>query len=77
MKQITIRGIPDEILRIIEKEAKRKKLSMNKALISLFERATGIITKKEAKRLLYHDLGHLWGAWTKEEAASFMKSLEI
>lgn len=41
------------------------------------KKRTGIKTKKEAEKPLYHDLDHLWGVWTKEEAASFMKNLEI
>lgn len=77
MKQITIRGIPEDIARTIEKEAKRKQSSLNKAIISLLEKATGISAKEKKKKTLYHDLDHLFGIWTKEEAAIFKKSLEL
>ena len=50
MKQITIRNIPDEIEKVVKKEARVKGLSLNKAFISLLERATGIRTKGEKKR---------------------------
>lgn len=77
MKQITIRGIPEDIVRTIEKEARRKQLSLNKAIISLLEKATGIRAKEKKKKTLYHDLDHLFGRWTKEEAMIFDKSLEL
>ena len=50
LKQITIRNIPDEIERIVKKEARVKVLSLNKAFISLLERATGIRAKVKKKR---------------------------
>ena len=75
MKQITIRGISNEIERIIKKEAKAKGLSLNKTFISLIEKATGI--KKKEKKTLHHDLDHLSGVWTKEEVSAFKKTMEF
>ncbi len=77
MKQITIRGIPDEVEKIIKREAKTKGLSLNRAFISLLERAMGIRTKEKKRKALYHDLDHLFGVWTKEDAAAFNKNLEL
>ena len=77
LKQITIRGIPGEVEKVVKKEAERKGMSLNKAFISLLEKAAGI--KKEAKKQksLYHDLDHLCGIWTKEEAKAFERNLEL
>jgi len=76
MKQITIRGIPDGVKKTVQKEAARKGVSLNKAIISLLERAAG--TKvPEKKKVLYHDLDHLAGLWSREEAASFDKILKV
>ena len=75
MKQITIRGIPDEVKKTVQKEAERKGVSLNKAIISLLERAGGPKVQ-EKKRVLYHDLDHLAGLWSREEAASFEKTLK-
>ncbi len=77
MKQITIRGIPDEIERVIKKEAKTKGLSLNKAFISLLEKATGVKGKGKTKETFYHDLDHLSGLWTKEDAKTFERNLEF
>lgn len=70
MKQITVRGIPAEVQKKLQKEAERKGVSLNKALISLLEEAAG--TKRPGSRAVqYTDLDHLAGLWSREEAASF------
>jgi hypothetical protein len=76
LKQITLRGIPVEIERIIKREAEREGVSLNKAFISFLERTTGT-KKKTQKKSLHHDLDHLCGIWTKREAEEFIKSVEI
>ncbi len=75
MRQITIRGIPDQIENVINKEAKREGLSLNKAFIALLARATDMKTKEKKSKTMYHDLDRLSGVWTKEEAADFDKKL--
>ncbi len=76
MKQITIRGIPDDVKKTVRKEAAQKGVSLNKAIISLLERAAGTKAPEKNKRVLYHDLDHLAGLWSREEAASFDKTLK-
>jgi plasmid stability protein len=75
MKQITIRSIPDEVKKTVQKEAAEKGVSLNKAIISLLERAVGSKTPEKKKRVLYNDLDHLAGLWSREEAAEFDKNL--
>lgn len=77
MKQITLRGIPAEIERIIKRESESKGLSLNKAFISLLEKATGIKEKAQKRSSLHHDLDHLCGIWTKREAEEFKKSVKF
>ncbi len=76
MKQITLRGIPDEVKKTARKEADRKGVSLNKAIIALLERSVGTKVTEKKKRVLYHDLDHLAGLWSREEAASFDKTLK-
>ena len=76
MKQITIRGIPGEVKKTVQKEAERKGVSLNKAIISLLERAMGTKVPENKKKVLYHDLDHLAGLWSREEAALFDKTLK-
>jgi len=76
MKQITIRSIPDDVKKTVQKEAEQKGMSLNKAIISILERAVGTKASEKKKRVLYHDLDHLAGLWSREEAASFDKTLK-
>jgi len=76
MKQITIRSIPDAVKKTVRKEAERKGVSLNKAIISLLEQSAGMKAPEKKKRVLYHDLDHLSGLWSREEAASFDKALK-
>ncbi len=77
MKQITLRGIPVAIERMIKKEAERKGLSLNKAFISLVEKATGTKEKMQKRKSMHHDLDHLCGIWTKRDAEEFTKNVEF
>ncbi len=76
MKQITIRSIPDEVKKTVQKEAAQKGVSLNKAIISLLERAVGTKPPEKKKKVLYNDLDHLAGLWSREEAAEFDKNLK-
>jgi hypothetical protein len=77
LKQITLRGIPVEIEKVIKKEAERKGVSLNKAFITLLEKTTGTKQKAQKKKSLHHDLDHLCGIWTKREAGEFTRNVEF
>ena len=77
MKQITLRGVPRDIESLIRKEAERKGLSLNRAFISVLERAAGRKVKAQKTKSSHHDLDHLCGAWTKREAEQFTETLEF
>ena len=77
MKQITLRSIPDEIEAMVKREAKAKGLSLNKAFITLMERAGGIKAKDKKKKTLYHDLDNLSGVWSKSDTAEFDNNLRL
>jgi len=77
LKQITLRGIPVAIERMIKNEAERKGLSLNKAFISLVEKATGTKGKVQKRKPMHHDLDHLCGIWTKRDAEEFTKNVEF
>ena len=77
MKQITLRGIPVEIERMIKKEAERNGLSLNKAFISLVEKAMGTKEKMQKRKSMHHDLDHICGIWTKRDAEEFTKNVEF
>jgi len=75
LKQITVRGVPVEVEKMIKREAERKGLSLNKAFLSLLGKTTGAKEKSQRKKLMHHDLDHLCGVWTKREAEEFIKAV--
>jgi len=72
MKAMTLRNLPPEVARTVQKRAKQKKTSVNMAVIELLEESAGGKAMKKAP-VRYHDLDHLAGTWTMEEAAAFDK----
>jgi hypothetical protein len=69
---ITLRGLPPAVAGAIRRRAGERKLSLNKAVISLLEEGLGI---RERASTTYHDLDSLGGAWVREEADAFEASL--
>ena len=67
---VTLRNLPPDLDRLVERRAREKHLSLNKAVISLLEEAAGV-RESRGKRRVYHDLDALAGRWTAEEAAEF------
>ncbi len=72
---MTIRGIPAELEKAVKREAERKGLSLNRAFISVLERAVGGKPREKKKKVLHHDLDHLSGLWSWKESAVFEKNL--
>jgi len=75
MKAVTLRGLPPDIADAIRKEANRKGMSLNKAVISLLANRMGVREKKKSRQTRHHELDDLAGSWSKKEAAEFDKSL--
>lgn len=75
MTQVLHVTIPDEeTLDWIEKEAERKKISMEMVVQSLIYR--GLEVERDPKvHKRYHDLDGLAGTWTSEEVAEFQESV--
>ncbi len=75
MKAITLRNLPPEVAKTVQQRAKKKKTSVNKAVIELLEESVGGKVRKK-QQVRYHDLDHLIGTWTKEEADAFDKIIK-
>jgi len=77
MKAVTLRSLPPNVAEAIRKEANRKGMSLNKAVISLLANRVSVREKKKSRQTRYHDLDDLAGSWSKKEAAEFDKSLAV
>jgi plasmid stability protein len=67
MTQLTIRGISDELERELRLRADRERTSLNKTVVSLLRKATGLDQAEKRKR----DLSFAAGSWDEAEAAEF------
>lgn len=77
MKQYTLRGIPREIEKMVEAEARKTGLSVNRSVISLLEKALlGGGAGREAKKL-HKDLDALFNVWSERESDRFEESLKL
>lgn len=73
MKAITLRNLPPKLTRYLEEEATANRSSLNKTVIRLLLKATGL--GEDAKQAEFHDLDDLAGTWSDAEADAFDKSL--
>ena len=74
MKAITLRQIPTALAEIIEREAAAAGTSLNKTVLRLLEKATGLSGKGRRPRQ-FHDLDELAGSWTTKQAREFDRHL--
>jgi hypothetical protein len=68
MKSLTIHGIDSDLEKTLKDEAKLRRTSMNKLVLQ-------ILKQDLSNRKQYHDLDHLAGTWSIEEAREFEKSM--
>lgn len=72
MTAITLRNIPPKLQEVIRKRAGADGLSLNKTVLRMLEEAAG---QRSVSRELHHDLDHLAGTWSEDEAAAFEATL--
>jgi len=75
MKTITVRNIPSALQSAIRERAEKEGLSLSKTVIRLIGEATGLSRTAAARGPRYHDLDHLAGTWSEEEARIFDEHL--
>ena len=68
MNAITLRNLPTDVRKLVQQRAVRKHISINKAVIEILAER---LADTRRKHPLFHDLDHLSGVWSKEEARSF------
>ena len=66
MKAITLRNIPPQVQKAISRKVRAKGISANRAVIELLQERLAV--PRRGKDGLYHDLDHLFGTMSAEEA---------
>jgi hypothetical protein len=75
MKQLTIRGVGEQLHMVIKREAKKRGQSINHYVLSIIQQATGFGYKLNFDKE-YTDLDHLAGTWTDQEFFEFQEILD-
>ncbi|HEY9868372.1 MAG TPA: hypothetical protein V6D08_04350 [Candidatus Obscuribacterales bacterium] len=73
MKQITIRGVSDDLARALKEETRRRGTSLNQAVLDLLRQSLGL----EHGRRYDNGLSKFAGTWSRDELADFERATEI
>ncbi len=75
MKQLTVRGVNDDLHKALKREADRQGTSMNRVVLALLKEAMGVGNGNGRPQPQFDDLDHLAGTWSQNEAEQFEESL--
>ena len=74
MKQLTVRGLGDDLARAIQRLANRDGTSLNRAAVKLLRRGAGLADGQGA-HTVGSSLDHLIGTWSDAEADEIEQAL--
>lgn len=70
MEQLTIHDVDDDLYAALERAAQQHGISLNQYVVNVLKQAAGMANGASEEQV-YHDLDHLAGAWSPEEAEEF------
>jgi plasmid stability protein len=75
MATMTLRGVDEKTVEVLKERAKREGSSVNAVTLRLLRESLGLEKKKRS--VVYADLDHLAGTWSKEEVAEFERNTAV
>lgn len=72
MKQLTIRGVSEDLARALKQETTRRGVSLNQAVLDILRQSLGLGQSKYD-----NGLSKFAGKWSQEEFVSFEKNTEV
>jgi hypothetical protein len=76
VKQLSVRGIDDELERRIREIARREGISLNRAALLLLRKGAGVGAPGKQTSVVGDSLDHLIGSWSKEETRELLRSIQ-
>jgi hypothetical protein len=70
MKRLTIRKIEKDLYDSLKRQARQHGISVNRYVLCVLKQAVGLSPSQRQPRI-WHDLDHLAGTWTPEQARAF------
>lgn len=75
MATMTLRGIDDRTAAALKEKARKESTSVNTLMLRIIKESLGMEKKKRG--VVYDDLDHLAGTWSKEDAAEFERATAV
>lgn len=75
MKQLTVRGFDDELEKQVRKVAEEEGTSLNKAVLTLLRKATGLGEEQPSKPAIGRSLDPFIGTWTEDQEKELQEAL--
>lgn len=75
MATMTLRGIDERIAAALKEKARKEGSSVNAFVLRVLKESLGIEKKKRG--IVYDDLDHLAGTWSKKNAAEFEQATAV
>jgi hypothetical protein len=74
ISQITVRGLNPQVMAEIQRVARAKGISLNKAALTVLTRGAGLEEPPDSSRLIGNALNRFVGTWTAKQANDFSRS---
>ncbi|HHT9126151.1 MAG TPA: FitA-like ribbon-helix-helix domain-containing protein [Candidatus Brocadiia bacterium] len=74
MATMTVRGIDDEVAKLLKDQANSEGISVNALMLKMVKESLGI--EKKGRTKIYRDLDHLAGTWSEKDLKEFQKNVE-
>ena len=75
LKQLTVRGLEEDVVRELQRIAEEEGLSLNQSVQKLLRRGLGQLETSDDEGVIGDSLDHLFGTWSSEEADEFDKAV--
>ncbi len=75
MTTMTLRGVDERITAALKEKARKEGISVNALMLRVLKESLGI--EKKRRGVVYDDLDHLAGTWSRKEAAEFERATAV
>jgi plasmid stability protein len=72
---MTLRGIDEKTAEALKERARREGTSVNAVTLRILRESLGLDKRK--RNVIYNDLDHLAGTWSREQAAEFERNTAV
>ena len=76
MKQLTVRGVNDDLHRALQHEAERQGVSVNGLVLKFLKESVGLAYEATSREQEFDDLDFLIGAWSQADEVEFVDLLQ-